>query len=58
MALIYNQAWNLKNYRYVWDVSRNWNLSRLDDPDVLYMLSRSLTQLVAEGLTGLDLLTT
>ena len=21
MALIYNQVWNIKNYRYVWDVS-------------------------------------
>ena len=37
---------------------RNWNLRRLDDPDVLEVLNRRLTRLVAEGLTGLDLLTT
>ena len=36
----------------------NWNLRRLDDPNVLELLNRHLTQLVEEGLTGLDLLTT
>ena len=37
---------------------RNWDLRRLDDPDVLEVLSRHLTRLVVECLTGLDLLTT
>ena len=36
----------------------NWDLRRLDDPDVMDVLNKRLIQHVEEGLTGLDLLTT
>ena len=48
MALIYNQAWNIRNYRYVGDISRSNGQAERDKAEVLKRLKiRSFDKLKA-----------